>query len=62
MHSVTAQLELELEKSLRDAYAGEILNGIISPDVIYDTTIHATLTKAIYKLADAMIEARKGGK
>jgi hypothetical protein len=62
MHSVTEELERQTEIALRDQFAGEILNAVASVDLIYNTAAHTALTKVIFKLADAMIEARKGGK
>lgn len=59
-------LDRAAEISLRDHFAGLVLNGIIaadentsinSPDAVING--HAYLVKTCYRLADAMLAARK---
>jgi hypothetical protein len=46
--------------SLRDWFAGMALSAVISPETHMATT--TATAQCCYDIADAMIEARKGGK
>lgn len=47
--------------SLRDWFAGQALNGMISVSVFKDGTKYSTIALSAYEWADAMIAARKAG-
>jgi hypothetical protein len=64
--NVSQELETQLEIVLRDTFAGAALNGILASDPELTNTqlqwIAPTIAKTCYRIADAMLEARKGGK
>jgi hypothetical protein len=64
--NVSEELEKATEILLRDTFAGAALNGIIAADPELTNTqlqwIAATIATTCYRIADAMLVARKAAR
>jgi hypothetical protein len=60
--NVSEEFEKATEIALRDTFAGAVLNGIIAADPESNLTHPyqvSLIAKTCYRIADAMLEARK---
>lgn len=55
----TGSIGSHIGMSLRDWFAGQVLNGVISEGKLHPDTMESEIAQSCYEVADAMLEAQK---